>query len=797
MIKYSIASPNERPTKFKEYKWEIGILEWMNIYELIEENEHESYDSIIVYSPVDLDEESLKIIPFRRYCDDYYVLHLGNFITKSEIKKFRRVCNFFFSTTLSFVDYLPVQGRTYTSFDGDTKVVDNFTIKRITKDRYKSIVSFYNRYQKVSEEIQNLEITKEQLRKLQEIDSITPINSVIAELNYKLQENDFVHPQLGILYTTVPNGIMWSSLMFCYLYFNRNIAKMIRFFNETFLSRIDEIGYNDDASDLGIVDGGWFWDAASTFRRIENNYFSGDAHISDFIIKVQYKIKRQDESMQYIVTLIGEKVVSDVEFPITSNKIKFKDAFAKYGNFHFRWGDSLAQALHSAVTSVPAPMIDTLVGVWFHWDIVVASNCIYDFKKHKLYDREWRFFFSEDTKVWFNIEDCRWQQANSTITSIPSLNLGYTKREPQEYYDFFSGFYKSDHWKFLYIYMLWMVSYWVFRKQRKFPGLILNWLFGSGKSSFSDIIKKVYGYGDTDTAQKQFGNISNFVLTRLFADYKWFPVFLTEFKEWRDTSSKVEQLVSLYDKSSVSKWFFDQSVFNYEYAAIPIIDWEELPWRSALRSRAYIIEMSNQYKISGPEYAERIASPILKDFLMDVLTHSDYSNFDKYFSAWHAIVEWVTKSERMRDNFCILYAAAMCFSPELQEDFLKVLLHFTSQQREIEDSTSGIAEMLRFIATHGRKLEYDGIIFVQWQDFCIKLDELRWYFERGRFQLSLWFDAIVKYFPRTWFIEVDHQGMFNCAMYRLDDTCPKELLFMRDAYTTWKSIKTWKPKDPF
>jgi hypothetical protein len=31
---------------------------------------------------------------------------------------------------------------------------------------------------------------------------------------------------------------------------------MIRFFNETFLSRIDEIGYNDDASDLGIVDGG-------------------------------------------------------------------------------------------------------------------------------------------------------------------------------------------------------------------------------------------------------------------------------------------------------------------------------------------------------------------------------------------------------------------------------------------------------------------------------------------------------------------------------------------------------------
>jgi anti-sigma regulatory factor (Ser/Thr protein kinase) len=67
----------------------------------------------------------------------------------------------------------------------------------------------------------------------------------------------------------------------------------------------------------------------------------------------------------------------------------------------------------------------------------------------------------------------------------------------------------------------------------------------------------------------------------------------------------------------------------------------------------------------------------------------------------------------MRDNFCILYAAAMCFSPELQEDFLKVLLHFTSQQREIEDSTSGIAEMLRFIATHGRKLEYDGIIFVQ------------------------------------------------------------------------------------
>ena len=32
--------------------------------------------------------------------------------------------------------------------------------------------------------------------------------------------------------------------------------------------------------------------------------------------------------------------------------------------------------------------------------------------------------------------------------------------------------------------------------------------------------------------------------------------------------------------------------------------------------------------------------------------------------------------------------------------------------------------------------------------------------------------------------------MFNCAMYRLDDTCPKELLFMRDAYTTWKSIKT-------
>jgi len=62
-------------------------------------------------------------------------------------------------------------------------------------------------------------------------------------------------------------------------------------------------------------------------------------------------------------------------------------------------------------------------------------------------------------------------------------------------------------------------------------------------------------------------------MTMLFTYLKSFPYFITEFREnSKDKDSKVSILRSNYDGSGQTKGRPDQTVVNYNYSAIPVID---------------------------------------------------------------------------------------------------------------------------------------------------------------------------------------------------------------------------------
>jgi len=171
-------------------------------------------------------------------------------------------------------------------------------------------------------------------------------------------------------------------------------------------------------------------------------------------------------------------------------------------------------------------------------------------------------------------------------------------------------------------------------------------------------------------------------------------------------------LIGCFDKSNTKKGTQSQNIIKYEFGALPIIDGEELPERSALRSRALILRMNKRNQINSEEYHAKLQDPLMRDLLLDALmrkpSKEQFKRYyisvqDKFPSNWEA---------RTRENMSMIYAGCMIFDADKSDDYIKILTKYGENQYEMDKSTAGIQELLKYICVHSDKLMYENCFFV-------------------------------------------------------------------------------------
>ena len=202
--------------------------------------------------------------------------------------------------------------------------------------------------------------------------------------------------------------------------------------------------------------------------------------------------------------------------------------------------------------------------------------------------------------------------------------------------EYFSQFYRDTTGIFVFMYILGLIYAGKFRHlpDFKFPYLILNGKFGSGKSAISDMIKRVYNIRDLSKGQTSYGETSPFSFLILCSYRKGLPIFISEFKELNEVNgdSKVSHLVKMYDRQVVTKGTASQKLIYYSLDALGVIDGEELPRRSALKSRSIILTMrQDNNALDVSEYKKKIGEEILTHLFNDALERPHYeADYKKY-----------------------------------------------------------------------------------------------------------------------------------------------------------------------
>jgi hypothetical protein len=159
------------------------------------------------------------------------------------------------------------------------------------------------------------------------------------------------------------------------------------------------------------------------------------------------------------------------------------------------------------------PTISPLVGFGFHKHILSSSNCVYDFEKKVTYEKYQEIYYNQEVGSGYIILDTKNNNISHGSHAIPVLKPSATDiHTTQEYVKYFRQFYKDDLGELLFYYILGLIYAGRFRyiSDFKYPYLVLNGLYGSGKSTISDMVKRVYNFRELEKAQISYEQTSVF-----------------------------------------------------------------------------------------------------------------------------------------------------------------------------------------------------------------------------------------------------------------------------------------------
>jgi len=381
-------------------------------------------------------------------------------------------------------------------------------------------------------------------------------------------------------------------------------TKTFEFFNENF-----DLNFQDEIDHSLVVTEEWVLIKENWHKFLSdtNGYYNINkdwekCRLTDFFITVHYKLKKSDKETVFIVSLHNESAdvhSTKIEWINQTSKTQFSDYLQKLGNFHFLWANqAVIWHIHWKICDAKVPEIKYVLGFWFHNDLWIAifRNGIWDIKERVFTPKTGseKYFFNSRGKGFFptdiNGNSLLWIIGEST-PMIPSTKLV----DKNECFNLMERLYKWDTGKFLLLFLFGMLWYSLFARISKFPILFVRGCTGSGKSEYVKLLQKIFGMVWKSTS---FEHSTVFTMNVMMTYMVKFPFFITEFSEWtRDIKPKTEILKSNFDWTGTMKGRADQSIVKYDFAAIPIIDWEEMINNWAVRSRCIQKQFLSWHKI--------------------------------------------------------------------------------------------------------------------------------------------------------------------------------------------------------
>lgn len=460
--------------------------------------------------------------------------------------------------------------------------------------------------------------------------------------------------------------------------------------------------------------------------------------LTDFIIKVHSTYITFEWYKQYTVSMINtdweesERVI----WENTAKKDKLAEFVQRYGNFHFYGTSSDVQKLHTLISNIKSPMIRTVVGYWWHWDICIFANGIWDKKKKEFIEsyNPSTWVISLSNGDWVIVVNASWQRVDRVIPNKTSLfHVPQSRLSKAELFDFMKSIWKDDTGIVVWLIacsILWTGIAWL---KKECPLYFFRGITQTGKTTTSEILQRLVWFplGNAESFEWTL-----FTATLLVSSSYNLPVF---FSEWRHKSRQMPEKVSMFrnafDKTSTSRGKSDLTTAQFAMTSIVVAEWEEMIWDGATRTRFIQFRPNMHAKLDAATFEKRQAQFWkCNTFLHSYFTESNEDKYDKYHSEWIKIFSWLASSRNVA-NISHMYASAMIYAPELEEEFIESITNLLKLQAEDEKLNGTSIDIVKSISAFLQKKEYPVYIRDDW--FVLSWESIQEYSRKYKQELSL------------------------------------------------------------
>lgn len=537
----------------------------------------------------------------------------------------------------------------------------------------------------------------------------------------------------------------------------------------------------------------------------------GNVRITDFTIRVHYKLIREDKTA-YAISLVGKdgKKTSVFQWSNSVSEANLVEIVQSLGNYHFITPlKKYLIMIHSmiAATSVPTIYVLNRYGrnVFMWSDVMVYSNGVFDIKRKLYFPKapEASFYFLDGTD-WFVVQDFKWRDYDvTTIASVPSIKSTEVCSF-DDYKNIFHDLYKDITGDFLVMACCTYMWFGLFSEENVpyNPMFCWHWVTGSGKTTFAEYIKMMLGI-EWDPVVFG-GGTTNFALLTMLGRMNKLPVMCSEFRAWsEDANGKEAMFRSLYDRNSIAKWNVQQTITIYELVASIFVEWEELPNDGAVRSRMIHKRLAKRFQNlnSGIDIHQVIANGRQKidSFMHSYQMMADKDIYDECLVDGRVIFWWKGKEPRVLDNICMMYASCMAFDKSKKDYYIETLKTISLElHQDVSDNGTGmqiIKAMWLFASNRWSNIYTDErkkTVIVPWYDLVS-------YIKRHRIELSLniesYRDHLVEMWFEEWIYEIETKDEFGIPEEICVDgfsihisKCPKELFIKKEIFRLYKSL---------
>lgn len=576
----------------------------------------------------------------------------------------------------------------------------------------------------------------------------------------------------------------------------KSVNSAMLFFNEEFGLQFE---IYRDVADKYSLDG---VEAKPKNVTVAKGYYreteKGVTKITDFLIFVHYRLQGKD--VKYIVSLFNpttEEKSKKFVFENNASKNKLAEAVMKQGGFHFSGTDKDVLTIHEAVSAVVVPTIEDIAGYWVHSDkkIVVFHNGIYDLNEGKFTENvDGSPFYFTSTGKGYHITDSNGNEIVEMYRHVaPQFHSGQSKSY-EDIYNEIEPLYSDNSGDIALMTACTLAGYSLYAEaEERAPLIYIGGVTGSGKSTFNEIIQRLFGIVP-GTSQK-FENIKNFALVHYLTNLIRFPLFMTEFRRTA-TMDKVSTLRSAFDNSCETKGRPDQTIVQYNYRATACIDGEEFAKDGATRTRAIMLNMkrSSQRK----DFKSNIKKfKSHKYFWSSYVQDSSRADYYEAYEEWLELFNVPGVEARVKTNVALMYAGSMAFAPDRKDVFQSICMQILEEQMKDFNENGTSNEIIKVI---GRYLSSGyGTYFISRDYLIIDWNGILDYVNRNRINMNLDIETYVDHLNVMWF-PVDFYevgiGMDAKMTYWVKvefSTIPKQLLTTTEIYKAHRESKWIAP----